>query len=157
MSLKVTQTSIPIDFNHQTDPNLIKTINLAPYSLNNLGHFKVQSSRQYLHYPYIYHEIRFCFATFQILALFYDQFQSDSYMSFRNVNTRYKLEQAWNIWISLFNLPRFSSNSACIPSEHEKQGHLLSNTIKNNFWSSNWKSWGGQGHLQYEKFTIKNC
>ena len=72
MSLKVTQTSIPIDFNHQTDPNLIKTINLAPYSLNNLGHFKVQSSRQYLHYPYIYHEIRFCFATFQILALFND-------------------------------------------------------------------------------------
>ena len=42
MSLKVTQTSIPIDFNHQTDPNLIKTINLAPYSLNNLGHFKIE-------------------------------------------------------------------------------------------------------------------
>ena len=42
MSLKVTQTSIPIDFNRQTDPNLIKTINLAPYSLNNLGHFKIE-------------------------------------------------------------------------------------------------------------------
>ena len=100
MSLKVTQTSIPIDFNHQTDPNLIKTINLAPYSLNNLGHFKVEQRRQYLHHPYIYHKIRYCLATFQILTLYhfdYDQFQSDSYMSFRNVNTRYKLEQAWNI------------------------------------------------------------
>jgi len=73
MSLKVTQTSIPIDFNHQTDPNLIKTINLAPYSLNNLGHFKVEQRRQYLHHPYIYHEIMFCLATFQILA-YYDQF-----------------------------------------------------------------------------------
>ena len=72
MSLKVTQTSIPIDFNHQTDPNLIKTINLAPYSLNNLGHFKVEQRRQYLHHPYIYHKIRYCLATFQILTLFSD-------------------------------------------------------------------------------------
>ena len=166
MSLKVIHTSIQIDFNHKSESKLIKTINLMFHSRNCLGWLNLDQQFRACHWYF-----NFCeFHIFELSSFMLKELITYS-LPYQKLWTKVKIHKICKNVNTLcikqnknritkypyFNLPQFFEQH-CAYHHSMKQGHMLSNTIKNNFWSANWKSWGGKDTLmRSEKFTIKNC